>query len=108
MAFIGKYDSCSESSDGDIPPEELVKSYRQFLTEWKEYCMREDNQNNTISAILIEKDKLGSTITGLEEEVTLLKSKLDNMTKFVCMLNRGYDMLDEILEVGEKKAIGFD
>lgn len=44
----------------------------------------------------------------LEEEVTLLKSKLKNMTKYVRMLNNGFNMLDGILEVGEKKAIGFD
>lgn len=57
-------------------------------------------------------EKIGSTIAGLEEEVTLLKSKLNNMSKSVCMLNNGYDMLYEILEVGEKsrnmKAIRFD
>lgn len=30
------------------------------------------------------------------------------MTKPICMLNSSYDMLDEILEIGEKKAIDFD
>lgn len=70
--------------------------------------MREEKQKKTISVILIEKDKFGSTITGLEEEVALLKSKLDNMNKYVSMLNSGSNMLDEILEIGEKKAIGFD
>lgn len=56
----------------------------------------------------MEKEKCDSTIVGLEEEVTLLKSKLDNMTKFVCMLNNGSNMLGEMLEIEKKKAIGFD
>lgn len=30
------------------------------------------------------------------------------MTKSVRMLNNGSDMLDEILEIGEKKFVGFD
>lgn len=56
----------------------------------------------------MKKEKLGSTIIGLEDKVTLLKSKLDNMTKYVSMLNNGFDMLYEILDIGEKKAIGFE
>lgn len=47
----------------------------------------------------LKKEKLGSTIASLEEEVTLLKSKLDNMAKYVCILNNGSKALDEILEV---------
>lgn len=63
-----------------------------------------------MSDLLLKKEKLGSTIRVLEEKVALFKSKLENM-KYVRMLNNGYDMLDEILEVWEKpknmKAIGF-
>lgn len=70
--------------------------------------MREEKQKKTISYVLLEKEKLSSTIAGMVEEVTLFKSKLDNMTKYVCMMNNGYDMLDEILEIEEKKDIGFD
>ncbi|KAI5397466.1 hypothetical protein KIW84_063330 [Lathyrus oleraceus] len=87
---------------------ELAETYRELLIEWKESCLREHIQKKTISAPLLEEDKLGSTILDLEEEVTLLKSKLDNMIKFVRMLNNGFDMLDDITEIGEKKAIGFD
>lgn len=58
------------------------------------------------------KKKLVSIIIGLEEEDTLLNSKLENMKKYICRLNNGWDMLDEILEVGKMsknmKAIGFD
>lgn len=40
MAFIGKYDSCSEFSDEEMSEEELAETYREFLTEWKEYFLR--------------------------------------------------------------------
>lgn len=55
----------------------------------------------------MEKEKFSSTIAGLEEEFTLFKSKHDNMTKYVCILNNGTDMSDEILEIGDKKVISF-
>lgn len=48
-----------------------------------------------------EKEKLVLTFTSLEEEVTMLNSKHENMTKYVRMLNNGSNMLDEILEVGK-------
>lgn len=71
-----------------------------------------EKYKKTISALLLEKEKLGSTIAGLKEEVTLLKSKLENMTKFIRMLNNGSDVLDEILDVGNMsrnmKGIRFD
>jgi len=53
-----------------------------------------------------------SIITGLLEENTLLNSKLENITKYVRMLNNGSNVLDEILQVGKTcgnmKGIGFD
>ena len=38
----------------------------------------------------------------LQDEVTLLTSKLENMTKTMRMLNNGSDMFDEILQVGKR------
>ena len=43
-----------------------------------------------------------STNTDLQSEVTLLSSKLDNMTKTIRILNSGSDTLDEILLVEKK------
>lgn len=54
-AFTGKYDSCNEYSDEDISAEELVETYRHFLTEWKESFFREDKQKKTISDLILEK-----------------------------------------------------
>lgn len=62
----------------------------------EEILLRKEKQKKTINALLMEKDKLGSIIADIEEEVTLLKSNLDNVTKFVRMLNNGSDMLNEI------------
>ena len=51
-----------------------------------------------------------SIISELKDEVVLLNSKLDNMTKFVRMLNNGSTGLDEILKsgknVGNIKGLG--
>lgn len=48
----------------------------------------------------------------MKEEVAMLNSKLENMTKPICILDNGSDMLDEILKVGKMsknlKGIGFD
>ena len=64
--------------------------------------MEGEKQKKIIARLQIEKDKILSTISGLQDEVTLLTSKLDdNMTKYVRMLNTGFDMLDEILQVGK-------
>lgn len=91
--------------------EGLDETYRLFYTQWKEACMVVEKKKKPISDLFLEKQKLGSSIVGMEEEVTLLKSKLDNMTKFVRMFNNGSKALDEILEVGNMannvKGIGF-
>lgn len=72
MAFTRKYDSYSESGDEDISTEELAETYRYFLIEWKESCMREEKYKKIISALVKEKEKPDSTIAGLKQEVTLL------------------------------------
>lgn len=101
MAFTGKFEHGSESSDEEIIDEELAKTYKILYNQWKEACMIGEKQNKTISVLLLEKEKLGSTIAGLEEEVALLKSKLDNMTMFIRMLNNVSKDIDEIVEVGK-------
>lgn len=51
-------------------------------------------------------------ISDMKDEVILLNSKLDNMTKSVRMLNSSSDMLDEILQTGKNvrnvKGLGYD
>lgn len=72
---------------------------------WKEH-------NKIIAQLQAEKEKLLSTVTDLENEVTLLSYKLENMTKSINFLKNGSDMLDIILQVwkeaGNLKGIGFN
>lgn len=98
MDFSRKYEYGSQCSDEEITDEELAETYKLLYKQWKEEFMVVEKQNKIISALLLEKEKLGSTIACLEEEVTLLKSKL-NMTKFVPILNNGSKDLDEIMGV---------
>lgn len=108
MSFARKYEPKSEFSDDYMIKEELDATYGLLYTKWEEACMTIENQKRTISALNKEKDKLTFTITSMEEEVTLLNSKIKHMTKSMCMLNTGYDMLDNILDIGEMEVIGLD
>jgi hypothetical protein len=58
-----------------------------------------------------EKEKLQGENVDLQEEVSLLETKLESMNRSLCMLNNGSNMLDEILKEGRKgrslKGIGF-
>lgn len=74
--------------------------------------MSGDKQKTQINILLQEITNLTKIIYELREEVTLMNSKLDGMTKLVRMWNCGYEILDEILGVGkvakDMKGIGFD
>lgn len=58
-----------------------------------------------------EKEGFQFTIFDLQNEVILLTSKLNNMTKTIRMLNKGSNMLDNILQIGKETrdlgGIGF-
>lgn len=66
MAFTGKYDICSESNNEDISEEELAETYGLLLTQWKESCLREEKQKNTINVLLLEKEKVDTIIVDLK------------------------------------------
>lgn len=104
MTFTGKLDFCSETSNKEMSVEELAEIYREILIEWKDshYKRKEDHKCYTP-----QKEKLGSTITSLKEEFTLLKSKLENMREFIHMKNNSTDMLNDVLEEN-MKVVGFD
>ena len=59
-----------------------------------------------------EKEKLQDANVELQEEVSMLETKLESMNKSLRMLNNGSNVLDEILKVGKEgrsmKGIGFD
>ncbi|MCI08529.1 gag-protease polyprotein [Trifolium medium] len=89
-SFSGSEDSCDE----EVSYEELADSHKKPYAKSEEICLEGEEQKKIIARLQIEKGKLLSTIPDLKDEVTLLTSKLDNMTKCVRMLNNGSDMLE--------------
>src|ERR1044072_5238622 len=65
-----------------------------------------------IQSLLEEKRRLQLENTELQEEVSLLESKLEGLNKSLRLLNNGTDALDNLLEDSKKgrskKGIGFD
>jgi hypothetical protein len=92
--------------------EELVSSYKELYARNEEICKKEVKQKRVIAQQQAEIEKLLSTVSGLQDEVTLLTSKLENLNKSIRMSNNGSDMLDEILQVGKGAenltSIGFN
>lgn len=102
ITFIGKFESEKDFDDEDMIKKDLAATLRLLYTKWGKACSTVEKHNETINGIQNVKENLVSTTTDIEEEVTLLKSKLENMKKFVRMLKNGIDMLEEILEIEEK------
>lgn len=48
MAFTGKYDSDSDSSDEENTEEELAEIVTLFVTRWKEACMVVEKQKKLL------------------------------------------------------------
>ncbi|MCI36790.1 gag-pol polyprotein, partial [Trifolium medium] len=65
-----------------------------------------------IKKLAQEKEELASTVADLKEEITLLNSKLTNVTKTVRMMNKGTEVLHELLVIGKMPkdviGLGFD
>jgi len=73
MAFTRWYESY-------VSYEELVDSYKKVCVKSEEICQVGENQKKIIANLRFEKEKPISTISALQNEVTLLTFKLDNMT----------------------------
>lgn len=56
--------------------------------------MEIEKQKKTISDLHQEKEKLATTVTCLEDKVSLLTSKLEDITKTDGLLVKGLEMLD--------------
>lgn len=106
MAFIEKYEYEGDYSDKNMTEEEMAATFRLLHSKWKNACLIGENQKNTINVLLQEKDKLLSTIIGMEEEVKLLNFKLQILIKPEYMLNNGPNMFDVM--TGHMKVVGFD
>src|ERR1044072_8497901 len=93
-----------ESSDEEMTDEELAETYKLIYTQWKELCIVYEKQKKDINTLTQENDNLKNTSTcqeheeliqsliqekkkfqienvELQEEVSLLNSKLEGMNK---------------------------
>lgn len=78
----------------------------------EEVCKLGEDQKKTIAQLQDEKVEHLSIIFDLKVEVVLLNSRIDNMTKYVRMLNSSSDVLDENLQTGKNtgnvQGLGYD
>jgi hypothetical protein len=125
----------SDSSDDEMSEEELAETYKLMFNKWKELCIVCEKQKKNINtlaqeniklkqgsmckehedliqSLCLEKKKLQDENISLQEEVSLLESKLDSLKKSLRLLNNGTDALDSLLEESNagrsKKGIGFE
>lgn len=80
MAFVRKCESFDELCDDDLSYEELNDSYKQLYVKCEEICEVGKRPKKIIANLRLDKEKLISIISGLQDEVTFLTSKLDNIT----------------------------
>lgn len=111
-ALAGRYESDEDSCDEEVSYEELDASYRELCIRSEEVCQLGEKQKKIIFQLQDEKERYSFTISDLQDKVILLTSKHDNMTKVVRMLNKGSNVLDEVLQVGKVagglRGIGFN
>jgi predicted nuclease with TOPRIM domain len=96
-ALTGRWGSDEDSSDDEVTFEELATTYRKLCHKSAEVCQQVESQKKVIAQLENEKAEHVETISKLKSEVVFLNSKLDEMTKYVRMLNNGTDTLDKIL-----------
>ncbi|XP_057452263.1 uncharacterized protein LOC130744085 [Lotus japonicus] len=101
MGLTVKCNSETESSDGEVSEEKLVETYKLLFNNWKDACEKGKKLEGTVKDLEIEKQNLLIVNDNLQEEVTVLKSKIEGMIKSVRMLNKGTDVFDLILETGK-------
>ncbi|WJX89653.1 hypothetical protein P8452_71632 [Trifolium repens] len=115
-AMTGVCLSDNESCDEDLTYEELAAAYRKLCIRSEEVCRKNTELESTINQLKSEKltageqraiieqlkmkeQKLQAKVTSLEDEVKLVTSNLEIMTKSVRMLGTGTKKLNEILSI---------
>lgn len=69
--FTGRYETDEDSCDENINYEELSASYKELYVRSEEVCNTGEEKKRIIAQLQAEKQKLLSTITDLENEVTV-------------------------------------
>ncbi|XP_050881216.1 uncharacterized protein LOC127084755 [Lathyrus oleraceus] len=100
-ALTGRWGSYEDSSDDEVTFDELATTYRKLCHRSEEVCQQVESQKKVITQLENEKVEHLETISKLKTEAVFLNSKLDEMTKYVRMLNNGSDTLDKILHTGQ-------
>ncbi|XP_057432974.1 uncharacterized protein LOC130725802 [Lotus japonicus] len=112
MGLMVKYNLEVDSSNKDVSGGELAENYEILLKKWHEACDYGKKLNSTVKKLRKEKQDLLSINNNLQEEVSVLKSKIEGMIKSVRMLNNGTDMFDLMLESGKTtkdlKGLGYE
>jgi hypothetical protein len=93
-----------DSSGDELNLDELAASYKELCVKSAEVCIQGEKQKKLIKELESEKQEQLKVIEGLNGEISLLTSKLDQMTKSIRMLSKGSDTLEEILKVGQKSG----
>ncbi|KAK2382486.1 putative mitochondrial protein [Trifolium repens] len=108
--------SDNDSCDENLTYEELASAYKNLCTRSEEVCRKNAELEITINQLKLEKStteeqraiidqlkmeeqKLQAKVTNLEDEVKLVTSNLEIMTKTVRMLGTGTKRLNEILSI---------
>ncbi|XP_057452420.1 uncharacterized protein LOC130744244 [Lotus japonicus] len=111
LGFTMRCSSENGSSDDDISEEELAETYRLLFNKWEEACNHGKKLELTVAGLEADKKRLKDMNKNLQEEISVLKSRHEEMIKSVRMLNRRSDVLDQILETGkmakDMKGIGY-
>lgn len=112
IVLIGRCNSDEESCDDELTYDELATSYRELCLRSAEVVQLGEKQKKMITQLKAEKEEHQETISKLKDEVIMLNSKLDKMTKTVRMLNKGTYTLEDILKIGkaaeDMSGLGFN
>ena len=84
---------------------QIPAAYKELCLRSKEVCQQGEEKKRAIAQLQAEKPKHLSIIFDLKQEVVLLNSKHENMTKFVRMLSNGSTVMDEIFITGKNVDI---
>jgi hypothetical protein len=82
-ALVGRCKSDEESDDEEATYEELLESFKNLYAKSVEVIKEGDEQKRIIAQLQTEKNKLVSTKSDLQNEVTLLSSKLEKQKKTI-------------------------
>lgn len=100
--YSGKYITKNESDDEGLTKEEMVGSGRPVIIKWEESYREIENLKNIVRELHQENKNLSTTVTSQGEDTCVLTYKLEELAKFVRILNKSQNMSDRIMEDDKK------